>query len=79
MPNIKSAIKRLKGTIKKTKSNAPVKGVMKPTIKKIQKSKDSKDLNTVIKNIDKAVKKGVIKKNAGARKKSRLAKMFSVK
>jgi small subunit ribosomal protein S20 len=79
MPNIKSAIKRLKGTIKKTKSNAPVKGVMKSAIKKIQKSKDSKDLNTVIKNIDKAVKKGVIKKNAGARKKSRLAKMFSVK
>ncbi len=79
MPNIKSAKKRLKVTIKKTKSNMPIKGVMKSAIKKIEKNKSVKDLSNVIKKIDKALKKGVIKKNAAARKKSRLAKMTNVK
>ncbi|MDD4027695.1 MAG: 30S ribosomal protein S20 [Bacilli bacterium] len=79
MPNIKSAIKRLKTTIKKTKSNTPIKGVMKSSVKKVEKNKDPKDLKDAIKKIDKALKKGVIKKNTAARKKARISKIVNKK
>lgn len=82
MPNIKSAKKRVKTTNKKTKSNAPVKGAMKIAIKKVKKNTDKDEkglLKNAIQKIDKALKKGIIKKNAAARKKSRLAKSNNVK
>lgn len=77
MPNIKSAIKRVKTTATKTKSNAPVKGKMKSSVKKVEKSTSEDKKNLIIeatKSIDKALKKGLIKKNTAARKKSKLAK-----
>lgn len=79
MPNIKSAIKRLKTTIKKTKSNTPIKRVMKSSVKKVEKNKNPKDLKDAIKKIDKALKKGVIKKNTAARKKARISKIVNKK
>jgi small subunit ribosomal protein S20 len=80
MPNIKSAKKRVKTTIKKTKSNEPVKGGMNKAIKRVKKdSKKEGLLSAAMKKIDKALKKGIIKKNTAARKKSRLAKSANVK
>jgi small subunit ribosomal protein S20 len=80
MPNIKSAKKRVKITAKKTKSNVPVRGNMTNAVKRVQKDPKKEGLLQVaIKNIDKALKKGIIKKNTAARKKSRLAKKANVK
>lgn len=52
---------------------------MKSAIKHAQKTRNVKELSLAYKAIDKAAKKGVIKKNAAARKKSRLAKFLSKK
>lgn len=79
MPNIKSAIKRLRTTNRKTKVNSPIKNAMKSSIKKVEKNKDSKDLKDAVKKIDKAVKKGIIKKNTAAREKSRISKIVNKK
>ncbi|MEI7765295.1 MAG: 30S ribosomal protein S20 [bacterium] len=81
MPIIKSAKKAVRGSLKKKAFNDRRKRVMKETIKKIEKvvKTDKKEaekmLSTVYQAIDKAAKKGVIKKNNAARKKSRLAKL----
>lgn len=75
MANIKSSIKRIKTNEKKRKSNVPVKSTMKGSVKRIEKTEDKKEaLRKATKAIDKAAKKGIIKKETAARKKSRLAK-----
>ncbi len=75
MANIKSSIKRIKTNAKKRASNVPVKARVKTSVKKIFKAEDKKEaLRKATKDIDKAAKKGVIKKQTAARKKSRLAK-----
>lgn len=50
---------------------------MKSAVKQAQKTKALKELSLAYKAIDKAAKRGVIKKNTAARKKSRLAKLLS--
>lgn len=69
-------------TEKKTTRNNIVKGVFRNAIKKTQEAvaKNSPDeakkwLLLAIKSLDKAAEKNVIKKNAAARKKSRLNKL----
>ena len=52
---------------------------MRDAVKDIQKSMDAKDLPKAYQAIDKAVKRGVIKKNTAARMKSRLSKKVSAK
>jgi small subunit ribosomal protein S20 len=76
MPNIKSAKERVKINAKKRELNIKVKGAMKTAVKKIVKATDKKDVNLseATKKIDKALKKGIIKKNTAARKKSLIAK-----
>lgn len=74
MPNIKSAVKRVKVSAKRKEENVKYKGAMKTAIKKVNQTAEKKDLNDAIKKIDKALKKGIIKKNTANRKKSRLAK-----
>lgn len=74
MPNIKSAEKRRKKSIKERAENRKVKGQMKAAIKEGESKKDGLTLKNAFKAIDKALKKGVIKKNKAARQKSRLAK-----
>ena len=81
MPIIKSAKKAVRGSLKKKAFNDRRKRVMKETIKKIEKvvKTDKKEaekmLSTVYQAIDKAAKKGVIKKNNAANKKSRLSRL----
>ena len=81
MPIIKSAKKAVRGSLKKKAFNDRRKRVMKEVIKKFEKTAKTdkagaeKLLSSAYKAIDKAAKKGVIKKNNAARKKSRLSRL----
>lgn len=82
MPNIKSAIKRVKVTEKKNLRNRMVKSAMKTQLKKFEAAvaaneADAKVLSTTQGAVDKALAKGVIHKNAANRKKARLAKKLA--
>ena len=84
MANSKSAIKRAKTTEKKTAMNKSVKSRMQTAVKKYKalimanKPEDAeKALPGVVGIIDNAAAKGVIHKNAAARKVSTLSKMLS--
>ena len=78
MPNIKSAIKRVKVTEKKTAANKMKKSEIRTVVKKAKASIATVDSADAIKDaqitLDKAAAKGYIHKNTAARKKSRLAK-----
>jgi small subunit ribosomal protein S20 len=82
MPITQSAKKAIRGSLRKKAFNDQRKRAMKDLIKKIEKisKKDkaeaSKMLPSAFQAIDKASKKGVIKKNNAARKKSRLSKLI---
>ena len=84
MPNIKSAIKRVKIANKKTLENSRIKSATKTAIKKYEVANANKDpkavelLEAAKKQIDHAYSKGVLKKNTAARKKSRLDMKLSV-
>ena len=82
MPNIKSAIKRVKVNEKKHLRNRMVKSAMRTTVKKYESavaagSADAAMLSQTASAIDKAVSKGVISKNAANRKKARMAKRLA--
>jgi len=84
MPITKGAKKAHRASLKKKVFNDRRKRAMKDAIKKIknlvvQKDKEtaSSSLSEAYKAIDKAKKRGVIKKNTAARKKSRLSKMIA--
>ena len=85
MPNIKSAIKRVKIAEKKTMNNSVIKTKYKTAVKKYETanaegSKEAEELLSLAKKaIDHASTKGVISKNAASRKKSRLEKKLAVK
>lgn len=79
MANIKSALKRIDVTERRTLRNKMVKSAVKTTIKKFETAvnngnfDEAKALLVQVSHvIDKAAAKGVIHKNAAARKKSRL-------
>ena len=80
MPTTKSAAKALRQTKKVTMRNIKVKDDVKTLLKKIRKAVAAKQetakteemLRQAQKMLDKAVKRGVIKKNTGARKLSRI-------
>ncbi len=82
MPIKKSAKKYMRVTEKKTVRNKKIKGVFRNAVKKVREAVSAGDkedaqnwLKTAVKSIDKAAQKGIIKKNAAARKKSRLNKL----
>ncbi|CCQ94273.1 ribosomal protein S20 (BS20) [[Clostridium] ultunense Esp] len=79
MPNIKSAIKRVKTSEIRRLRNIAVKTDLKIAIKKVEHAvaqQDKENVKTYLqiatKKLDKAASKGVIHKNKAARKKSRL-------
>ncbi len=81
MPIIKSAKKALRQSERKRVFNLRRKREMKTQVKEIQKlltenktEEALKLIPTAYKAIDKAAKRGVIKKNTASRKKSRLSK-----
>lgn len=83
MPNIKSAIKRVKVNEKKNLRNRMIKSSLKTTIKKFdvavaeEPTQAQALLNDSFSALDKAVAKGVLHKNAANRKKARLAKRLA--
>src|SRR3546814_6490655 len=80
MANIKSQIKRNRRTIKRTERNKAVRSEMKTRTKSATAGiaagaeNTAELLSVAAKKIDKAAVKGVIHKNAAARRKSRLMK-----
>lgn len=81
MPITQSAKKAIRGSLRKKTFNDQRKRVMKEIIKKIEKIAKTnkleagKILSNAFQAIDKVAKRGIIKKNNAARKKSRLSKL----
>lgn len=80
MPNIKSAKKRVKVIATKTLINKAANSELKTTLKKANAAIANNNANkaeavrVAVKKLDQAVAKGILHKNAAARKKSQLAK-----
>ncbi|MBO7385812.1 MAG: 30S ribosomal protein S20 [Clostridia bacterium] len=82
MPNIKSAIKRVKVSEKKNLRNRMIKSSMKTSVKKFdtaiaEGNADAALLSATQGAVDRAASKGVIHKNAANRKKARMAKRLN--
>ncbi|MEI7027411.1 30S ribosomal protein S20 [Paenibacillus sp. y28] len=84
MPNIKSAIKRTKTNESRRLRNASQKSALRTAVKSFETAAGSGNLESAkealvlaSKKLDKAATKGLIHKNAAARKKSRLAKQLN--
>ena len=84
MPNIKSAIKRVKVSETKTSENTMIKTAYKTAVKNFMneveagnKAKAEETYKVAVKAIEKAAAKGVIKDNTAARKKSSLTKVLN--
>ena len=81
MPITKSAKKALRGSLKKRVQNDRNKKKMKEAVKGVEKLVKEKNpteakklLNQAYSAIDKALKKGVIKKNTASRRKAKLSR-----
>lgn len=81
MPIKESALKVLRQNKKRAARNKKIKSDLAALIRKVRRMVEKEDrakalewLKQATKKIDKAVQKGIIKKNTAARKKSRLAK-----
>ncbi len=84
MPNIKSAMKRVKVIEKKTLRNNMIKSGYKSAVRKFEEAVENGNVEeaktlfvTATKKIDQACTKGVLVKNNAARKKSKLAKKLN--
>ena len=83
MPNIESAIKRVRTSEKANKKNSEQLSAMRTEIKKFEKAiaagtEDVQELfKSATRSIDMALSKGLIHKNKAAREKSRLASKLS--
>ena len=83
MANIKSQIKRNAQNEKRRLRNKAVRSELKTRVKSAERSaatggdETAAALRLAVKKIDKAAAKGVIHKNAAARKKSRLTKRLA--
>lgn len=75
MPIIKSAIKRAKQTIKRRDRNVGIKRDIKDATKAFIATPTAKNLSAAHSELDTAVKKGLLKKNTVARRKSQLSKI----
>lgn len=84
MPNIKSAKKRVKVIATKTAHNKAIRSDLRTAIKKAEfaMAEGAADKDAVVKlavrKIDKAVRKGILHKNAAARKKSQLVRKMNI-
>ncbi len=74
MANTSSAKKANRVALRRRVFNLRRMKTMRDSVKEVQKTPTAANLSTSYKAIDKAVKRGVIKKNTAARMKSRLSK-----
>ncbi|WP_010678191.1 30S ribosomal protein S20 [Bacillus timonensis] len=84
MPNIKSAIKRVKTNDENRAHNATVKSAMRTAVKNFEALVANNDAEnakaaflTASSKLDKAARKGLIHKNVADRQKARLAKKLN--
>ena len=84
MPHQRTSVKSLRQNKQRRLHNLKIKQELKKILKKFSKSVTTKDkneaktlLSQVFSKLDKAAKKGIIKKNTASRKKSRLHKILS--
>ncbi|GEB76229.1 30S ribosomal protein S20 [Sporolactobacillus inulinus] len=84
MPNIKSAIKRVKTSEANRQQNAQFRSAMRTAIKSFNGKVEEKDVEgakaaflAATKKVDKAASKGLIHKNKAAHEKSRLSKKLT--
>lgn len=83
MPNIKSAIKRVKTSNERNAQNSAMKSTMRTAVKKfeaavVNKDENAKDLlASAVSQLDKAASKGLIHKNTADRQKARLMKKLN--
>jgi small subunit ribosomal protein S20 len=84
VPNIKSAIKRVKTSEKRRLQNASQRSALRTAVKAFESAVAAQNAETAqqaliaaIKKLDKAATKGLIHKNTAARKKSRLTKKLN--
>ena len=77
MPNIKSAIKRVSVTERKTLRNKMVKSATKTAMKKFNNDMSNETMIVAAAAVDKAAAKGVISKNAANRQKARMARALN--
>ncbi len=75
MPIIKSAIKRAKQTAKRRERNIGIKKDIKSAVKVFEAKPSAATLAAAQSELDTAVKKGLLKKNTVARRKSQLARI----
>lgn len=75
MPIIKSAIKRMKQTVKRRERNVAVKRDVKSAVKAFIEKPSAAGLSLAQSEIDTAVKKNLLNKNTAARRKAHLAKV----
>jgi small subunit ribosomal protein S20 len=83
MPTTNSAKKRQRQNLKRRASNRATKSMLKTQVRKVvttaagsDKAAIDTEFRTAVEKLDRAAAKGVIHKNAAARKKSRLSAML---
>ncbi len=74
MPIIKSAKKAARQTVKRTEKNQQIKKNIKTTLKAFKLNPTPENMAKAQSEYDKAVKKGLLKKNTASRRKAALAK-----
>lgn len=74
MPIIKSAKKAARQTVKRTAKNQQIKSDIKATLKTFKANPTPENMSKAQSEYDKAVKKGLLKKNTASRRKAALAK-----
>jgi ribosomal protein S20 len=75
MPHHKSAVKRMRTTKRDKAKNTAVRSELKTLLKQmVEKPTDKDVMRLTVSELDRAVKKGVIKKAVANRRKSRIAK-----
>ena len=79
MAHSKQALKRIRTNEKSRQANKSTRSGMRTAVKKAANTTQPEDLAKAMKKLDKAAKKGVIHRNAAARKKSRLARAANKK
>jgi len=83
VPNIKSAVKRVKTTKRKTEENKTKRSEMRTAIRSFREavaanSDDKKELMVAaVKKVDKAASRKLIHKNTASRRKSKLMKAYN--
>lgn len=79
MANTSSAKKASRVELRRRVFNARRSKAMKDAVKDLMKTKKGESLAATYQAIDKAAKRGIIKKNTAARMKSRVARAVAVK